>query len=59
MFQGPQMGPLPVLVPLCFRENVIVTCKIVTFLRILDNFLLKNVMNCFLFWKSGFKMVLI
>ena len=41
------MGPLPVLVPLCFRENVIVTCKIVTFLRISDNFLLKNVIVFF------------
>ena len=37
------MGPLLVLVSPCFRENVIVTCKIVSFLCSLDNFLLKNV----------------
>ena len=37
------MGPLLVLVCPCFRENVIVTCKIVSFLCSLDNFLLKNV----------------
>ena len=37
------MGPLLVLVCPCFRENVIVTCKIASFLCSLDNFLLKNV----------------
>ena len=36
------MGPLSVLVSLCFRENVIVTCKILSFLCSLGNFLLKN-----------------
>ena len=39
-FKGIRMGPLLILVCPCFRENVIVTCKIVSFL---DNFLLKNV----------------
>ena len=67
------MGSLLVLVSPCFRENVIVTCKIVFFCFVLfvvvvvvvvlcvcslDNFLLeKN--NCFLFWKSNFKVALI
>ena len=41
--KGREMGPLLVLVCPCFRKNVIVTCKIVTFLRSLDIFLLKNV----------------
>ena len=36
------MGPLLVPVCPCFRENVIVTCKIVSFLCSLDTFLLKN-----------------
>ena len=67
--KGTQMGPLFVLVCRCFRENVIVTCKIVTLLCSLDNFLLKNVILffsfcfvlfvCFFFWKSNFKMALI
>ena len=51
------MGPLHVFVFACFRENVTDTCKIVSFLCSLDNFLLKNV-NGF-FWKSNFKMALI
>ena len=42
------MGPLLVLVSPCFRENVNVTCKIVSFLCSLDNFLLKNVIVFFL-----------
>ena len=42
------MGPLLVLVSPCFRENAIVTCKIVSFLCSLDNFLLKNVIVSFL-----------
>ena len=46
-FKGTQMGPLLVLVCPCFRENVIVTCKIVSFLCSLDNFLLKNVIIFF------------
>ena len=41
--KGTQIGPLLVLVCPCFRENVIVTCKIMLFLCSLDNFLLKNV----------------
>ena len=36
------MGPLLVLVSLCFRKNEIVTWKIVSFLCSLDNFLPKN-----------------
>ena len=43
MLKGREMGPLLVLVCPCFRKNVIVTCKIVTFLWSLDIFLLKNV----------------
>ena len=42
------MGPLRILVCPCFGENVIVTCKIVSFLRSLDNFVLKNVIVFFL-----------
>ena len=41
------MGPLLALVSPCFRENVIVTCKIVSFLCSLDNFLPKNVIVFF------------
>ena len=41
------MGPLLVLVCPCFRENVIVTCKIVSFLCSLDNFHMKNVIIFF------------
>ena len=37
------MGPLLVLVSPCFRENVVVTCKIGSFLCTLDNLLQKNV----------------
>ena len=40
----------------CFRENVVVTCKIGSFLCSLDNLLQKN---WFLFWKSNFKLALI
>ena len=36
------MGPLLVLVSPCFRENVVVTCKIGSFLCGLDNLLQKN-----------------
>ena len=42
-----EMGPLLALVSPCFRENVIVTCKIVSFLCSLDNFLPKNVIVFF------------
>ena len=42
------MGPLLVLVCSCFRENVIVTCKIVSFLYSLENnFLLKMLLFSF------------
>ena len=41
------MGTLFVLVSPCFRENVIVTCKIGSFLCSLDNFLQKNVLIVF------------
>ena len=37
------MGTLFVLVSPCFRENVVVTCKIWSFLCNLDNLLQKNV----------------
>ena len=52
------MGPLLVIVSPCFRENVIVTYKVVSFLCNLDNFSSEKC-NCFLFWKSNFKMALI
>ena len=42
------MGPLPVLVSPCFRENVVVTCKIGSFLCSLDNLLQKNVIDFFI-----------
>ena len=41
------MGPLLVLVSPCFRENVVVTCKIGSFLCSLDNLLQKNVIFFF------------
>ena len=42
------MGPLLVLVSPCFRENVVVTCKIGSFFVCsLDNFLQKNVIVFF------------
>ena len=37
------MGPMLVLVSPCFKENVVVTCKIGSFLCSLDNLLQKNV----------------
>ena len=46
-FRGTQMSPLFVLVSSCFRENVHVTCKMLSFLCNLDNFLLKNVIIFF------------
>ena len=52
------MGPWLVLVSPCFRENVVATCKIGSFLCSLDNLLQKK-RSCFLFWKSNFKMALI
>ena len=45
--KGCGMGPLLVLVSPCFRENVVATCKIVSFLCSLDNLLQKNVIVLF------------
>ena len=41
------MGPFLVLVPPCFRENVVATCQIGSFLYSLDNLLQKNVIVFF------------
>ena len=41
--KGGGMGPWLVLVSPCFRENVVATCKIGSFLCSLDNLLQKNV----------------
>ena len=41
------MGPLLVLVSPCSRENVVVTCKIGSFLYNLDTLLQKNVIVFF------------
>ena len=41
------MGTLFVLVFPCFRENVVVTCKIGSFMYSLDNLLQKNVIVTF------------
>ena len=41
------MGPWPVLVSPCFRENADVTCKIGSFLCSLDNLLQKNLIVLF------------
>ena len=46
-FKGCGMGPWLVLVSPCFRENVVATCKIVSFLCSLDNLLQKNVIVLF------------
>ena len=45
--KGGEMGPLVVLFSACFRENVVVTCKIGYFLCSLDNLLQKNVIVFF------------
>ena len=45
--KGGGMDPLLVLVSPCFRENVVVTCKIGSFLCSLDNLLHKNVIVFF------------
>ena len=42
------MGPWLLLVSPCFRENVVATCKIGSFLCSLDNLLQKNVIILFL-----------
>ena len=41
------MGPWLVLVSPCFRENVVATCKIESFLCSLDNLPEKNVTDIF------------
>ena len=46
-FKGCGMGTLFVLVSPCFWENVVVTCKIGSFLCSLDNLLQKNVIVFF------------
>ena len=48
VLKGCGMGTLFVLVSPCFRENVVVTCKIGSFLCSLDNLLQKNVIVSFL-----------
>ena len=45
--KGCGMGPWLVLVSPCFRENVVVTCKIGSFLCSLDNLRQKNVIVLF------------
>ena len=44
------MDPLLVLVSPCLRENVVVTCKIGSFLCSLDNLLQTNVIVFFFFF---------
>ena len=55
--KGCGMGTLFILVSPCFRENVVVTCKIGSFFCSLDNLLQKNVIifffgNQILKWRS-------
>ena len=55
--KGCGMGTLFVLVSPCFKENIVVTCKIGSFLCILDDLLQKNVIvfffgNQFSKWRS-------
>ena len=47
VYQGCGMGPRLVLVSPCFRENVVATCKIGSFLCSLDNLPQKNVIVLF------------
>ena len=47
LFKGCGMGPWLVLVSPCFREKVVATCKIGSFLCSLDNLLQKNVIVLF------------
>ena len=51
LYKGCGMGPWLVLVSPCFRENVVATCKIGSFLCSLNNFLQKNVI-VFFFWNQ-------
>ena len=46
-FKGCGMGTMFVLVFPCFRENVVITCKIGSFLCSLDNLLQKNIIVFF------------
>ena len=57
-YKGCGMGPWLVLVSPCFRENVVATCTIWSFLCSLWSFT-SGKRNCSLFWKSNFKMALI
>ena len=45
--KGCGMGPRLVLVSPCFRENVVATCQIGSFLCCLDNLLQKNIIVLF------------
>ena len=45
--KGTQIGPLLLLVCPCYRESLIATCKIVSFLCSLDNCLMENVIVFF------------
>ena len=47
LLKGLEMGSWLVLVSPCFRENVVATCKIGSFLCNLDNLLQKNVIVSF------------
>ena len=47
LIKGCGMGPWFVLISPCFRENVVATCKIGSFLCSLDNLLQKNVIVLF------------
>ena len=47
MFKGCGMGPGLILVSPCFRENVVATCKIGSFLYSLDSLLQKNIIVLF------------
>ena len=58
LIKGCGMGPWFVLVPPCFRENVVATCKFGSFLYSLDNLLQKNVIVLF-FGNQISKMALI
>ena len=49
------MGPWLVLVSPCFRENVVATCKIGSFLCSLDNFHQKHVIVFFFFFEIKFQ----
>ena len=63
LFKGCGMGPWLVLVSICFRENIVATCKIGSFLCSLDNLPQKNVIVLFFGnqiskWRSFEKMAI-